>query len=94
MENLTLGQAVYRQWEGRDLEIVIDESTEAIHRALEQLEVSSRELVVLRYYNGLSYDEISSVLGITKGTIAGKLTRAKRKMAKFLQRNGFLEELL
>ncbi len=33
-ENLTLGQTVYRQWEGSDLEIVIDESTEAMDSGL------------------------------------------------------------
>ncbi|MHC4335413.1 MAG: RNA polymerase sigma factor [Planctomycetota bacterium] len=47
--------------------------------------------MVLRYYDGLSYDEMSSVLGISKPTINGRLTRAKRKMAKYLQRDGFLE---
>lgn len=33
-ENLTLGQTVYRQWEGSDLEIVIDERTEAMDSGL------------------------------------------------------------
>lgn len=33
-DNLTLGQTVYRQWEGRDLEINIDESTEAMDSGL------------------------------------------------------------
>jgi len=51
-------------------------------------------LIVLRYYDGLSYEEISSVLGISKATINGRLTRAKRKIARYLQRNGFLENRL
>lgn len=68
-----------------------DDDVRAVRRALEQLPVSTRELVVLRYYDGLSYDEISSVLGISKASINGRLTRAKRKMAKYLQRDGFLE---
>jgi hypothetical protein len=34
IDNLTLGQTVYRQWEGRDLEIIIDESTEAMDSGL------------------------------------------------------------
>ncbi|MHC4345186.1 MAG: RNA polymerase sigma factor [Planctomycetota bacterium] len=68
-----------------------DDGMRAVRRALEQLPVSTKELVVLRYYDGLSYDEMSSVLGISKPTINGRLTRAKRKMAKYLQRDGFLE---
>ena len=68
-----------------------DDSIEVVRRAIEQLNVSAREVIVLRYYNGLSYEEISSVLGISRATINGRLTRAKRKMAKYLKRDGFLE---
>jgi len=71
-----------------------DESRRLIRRAIEQLPVSAKELIVLRYYNGLSYEEISSVLGISRPTINGRLTRAKRKIAKYLRRNGFLENQL
>jgi RNA polymerase sigma-70 factor (ECF subfamily) len=71
-----------------------DESGRLIRRAIEQLPVSAKELVVLRYYNGLSYEQIGSVLGISKGTINGRITRAKRKMAKYLKRNGFPENRL
>jgi len=67
-----------------------DDDIQAVRRALTQLPVSTRELIVLRYYDGLSYDEISSALGISKASINGRLTRAKRKMAKYLQRDGFL----
>ncbi len=80
----------------RDLSGVPDcnrqnDNVEAVRRAIEQLSVSTREVIVLRYYNGLSYEEISSVLGISRATINGRLTRAKRKMAKYLKRVGFLE---
>lgn len=34
-----------------------DESRRLIRRAIEQLPVSAKELVVLRYYNGLSYED-------------------------------------
>jgi RNA polymerase sigma-70 factor (ECF subfamily) len=71
-----------------------DESRRLIRRAIEQLPVSAKELIVLRYYNGLSYEEIGSVLGISKATINGRITRAKRKMAKYLRRNGFPENRL
>ena len=71
-----------------------DENKNLIRRAIEQLPVSAKELVVLRYYNGLSYEQIGSVLGISKGTINGRITRAKRKMAQYLKRNGFPENRL
>jgi RNA polymerase sigma-70 factor (ECF subfamily) len=68
-----------------------DENDRAIRRAIEQLPESTKDLVVLRYYDGLSYEQISSVLGISKASINGRLTRAKRKMADYLRRNGFPE---
>ncbi len=71
-----------------------NESTRLIRQAIEHLPVSAKELIVLRYYNGLSYEQIGSVLGISKATINGRLTRAKRKMAKYLRRNGFPETRL
>ena len=71
-----------------------NESVLVIRRAIEQLPASAKELIVLRYYNNLSYQEISSVLGISKATINGRLTRAKRKMAKYLKRTGFPENQL
>ena len=71
-----------------------NENNRLIHRAIEQLPAPTKELVVLRYYDGLSYEQISSVLGISKASINGRLTRAKRKMAKYLKSNGFPENQL
>lgn len=71
-----------------------DEDEKLIRRAIEQLPESAKELVVLRYYDGLSYEQIGAVLGISKASINGRLTRAKRKMANYLRRNGFPENRL
>ena len=71
-----------------------DENDRAIRRAIEQLSESAKDLVVLRYYDGLSYEQISSVLGISHAAINGRLLRAKRKMADYLKRNGFPENQL
>ena len=71
-----------------------DEFKRAIRRAIEKLPNSAKELVVLRYYDGLSYEQISTVLGISKASINGRLTRAKRKMANYLRKNGFPENRL
>ncbi len=71
-----------------------DDDVETVRRAIEKLPFRAREVIVLRYYNGLSYEEIASVLGISKPTINGRLTRAKQKIAKYLKRTGFLEKRL
>lgn len=60
----------------------------AIKEALSNLKDSERELITLRYYDNLPYEKIASVLGISTQAVHGRLTRAKRKIAKYLKRNG------
>ena len=68
-----------------------DDSGDAVRKALKKLTEPARELVYLRYYDGLSYEQISAVLGISQQAINGRLRRAKRKMAGYLRDNGFDE---
>lgn len=66
-----------------------DDDAEAVRKALNQLSAPAREVIFLRYYDGMSYEQISSVLGISEQAINGRLRRAKKKMADYLRRNGF-----
>ncbi len=68
-----------------------DDTTETVREAVSKLSASSRELIFLRYYDGMSYEQISSVLGISEQAISGRLRRAKKKMADYLRRSGFGE---
>ena len=68
-----------------------DDSDDAVRQAMSKLSAPARELVFLRYYDGLSYEKISMVLGISQQAINGRLRRAKRKMADYLRHNGFDE---
>jgi RNA polymerase sigma factor (sigma-70 family) len=65
-----------------------------IRRAIGRLPARTKELIVLRYYNNLSYEQMASILGISPAAINGRLARAKRKMAKHLKRDGFPENRL
>lgn len=69
----------------------VDECGPAVRRALARLNPQAREVVYLRFYDGLSYDRISAVLGISEQAINGRLRRAKRKLAEYLRRDGFDE---
>lgn len=57
--------------------------------ALQQLPQHLREVVFLRFYNGMSYRQMASVLGATEQVIDGRIRRAKKKMAVYLNRVGF-----
>ncbi len=72
-----------------------EESTaQTVREAIARLPAALREVTVLRYYNDCSYEQISAVLGLSKMSINGRLTRAKRKLARDLRRQGVREDML
>lgn len=68
-----------------------NDSIEVVKVALSKVSASAREIIYLRFYDGLTYEQISAVLGISEQAINGRLRRAKKKMAKILRRQGFGE---
>ena len=72
-------------------EVESDGRAEVVREALGRLSASSREVIYLRFYDGLSYERISAVLGLSEEAVNGRLRRAKRKMAGLLRREGFGE---
>jgi len=52
--------------------------------AIEQLPVESREIIILREYEELSYQEIAAVLGCPVGTVMSRLARARSKLREVL----------
>jgi RNA polymerase sigma-70 factor (ECF subfamily) len=68
-----------------------DESCNIVREALDRLPAEAKEVLYLRFYDGLSYDRISAVLGISEQAINGRLRRAKKRLAQDLQRSGFDE---
>lgn len=66
---------------------------EAVNRALSRLAPAARELITLRYYNNCSYEQIAAVTGLSRPAINGRLTRAKRLIAKYLKSYPLAEDL-
>jgi RNA polymerase sigma-70 factor (ECF subfamily) len=62
---------------------------EALDEALNRLPRNLREVVFLRFYNELSYRQMAQVLGVTPGSIDGRLRRAKKRIAAYLTKRGF-----
>jgi RNA polymerase sigma-70 factor (ECF subfamily) len=68
-----------------------DESDKIVREALNRLPAEAKEVIYLRFYDGLSYDRISAVLGISEQAINGRLRRAKKRLARYLRQSGFDE---
>lgn len=63
-----------------------------IGRALGELSEDHRTILVLREVDGLSYEEISDVLGIPRGTVMSRLFHARKNMQKQMRPFLGLEE--
>ena len=55
-----------------------------IQEALEQIPEKHRAILLLRELDGLSYEELSQVLEIPKGTVMSRLVHARAKVQKLL----------
>jgi RNA polymerase sigma-70 factor (ECF subfamily) len=64
------------------------ETRRAIWRAVGCLKYIYREVIVLRYGNGLSYDEIAQRLDIRMGTVKSRLNAAHRRLQAILENDG------
>jgi len=65
--------------------------TDTVKEALNKLAAPAKEVIFLRYYDGMTYEQISAVLGISEQAINGRLRRAKKKLENYLRYSGFGE---
>jgi RNA polymerase sigma factor (sigma-70 family) len=55
-----------------------------VRRAMDQLSVEFREILVLRHLEGLSYNEIAEIAQLAPGTVMSRLSRARGKLKESL----------
>jgi len=58
----------------------------ALENALRSLDMEDREIVTLKYFDGLSYNELAARLQIPKGTVMSRLFHARKKLQAKLER--------
>jgi RNA polymerase sigma-70 factor (ECF subfamily) len=62
-----------------------------VFAALGELGRDHREILVLRDYQDLSYEEIAEVLGVPRGTVMSRLHRARKALGAVLRAAGALD---
>ncbi len=66
--------------------LAIQNSTKLrIREALEALPVEFKTVIILREFDGFSYNEISDIVGVPVGTVMSRLSRARQQLAGLLQ---------
>jgi RNA polymerase sigma factor (sigma-70 family) len=71
-----------------DEPLIRREQAERVRRAVEQLPVDFREVIVLRELEGLSYKEIATIVNIPIGTVMSRLSRARERLIPLLDAVG------
>ena len=69
--------------------VIKDETVANLRWALAELSFDDREIITLQHFRNMSYEEISELLSIPKGTVMSRLYYARKKLAGLMrQKNG------
>lgn len=66
-----------------------NELKNAVIEAINSLDSEDREIIILRYYTGLKFEEISKLLNINYNTIRTRHKTIKNKLYKYLEHKGY-----
>jgi RNA polymerase sigma-70 factor, ECF subfamily len=72
--------------------VIQRQTVEMVRRAVEDLPVDFREVIVLRELEGLSYKEIAAIAGIPIGTVMSRLARGRERLLAALGSAVVMEE--
>jgi RNA polymerase sigma-70 factor (ECF subfamily) len=64
---------------------------EIVRSIVAELPVKMKEIIFLRYYNQMSYQQIANMLGISQEAVNGRLRRARKIVARQLRRLASVE---
>jgi len=65
-----------------ETKMILKEQAQILQKALAQLSFEDREIIMLKHFRDMPYDEISRLLNIPKGTVMSRLYYARKKLAK------------
>jgi len=70
---------------GPDAQLCGQEQAQMVHRALDQLGEPCREIIELRYFGDLSYEEISATLQLNAKTVSSRLSKCLDRLEAVLR---------
>jgi RNA polymerase sigma-70 factor (ECF subfamily) len=76
----------FSQPAGKEEELLREQREKLIHCLLNQLSETHRTVLILYFYQEMSYKEIAETLQVSLSSVESRLFRAKKKLAKILSR--------
>ena len=71
---------------GADKEIITDQRSELVGKAIEALPDKYRDVIVLRHLEEKNYDEIAEILDLPLGTVKAHIFRGRELLYKYLRK--------
>ncbi len=81
LENLASGLDIEKEYMQKD-------SFKELEIELSKLDSKYRDVLVLKYFEEMDYNEISEILHISSGTVGSLISRAKVKLKELIDTNG------
>lgn len=75
--------------ESPEVSVLVRERDAEIHRVLAALPSRSRELLILRHWHSLSYEELAAATDQSLSAVKSQLHRARRQLARLLREEGY-----
>ncbi len=74
--------------DGFDPEMVAErnENKDRVWKAISRLDEKHREVIILRHFRNMSYDEMAKVLFCNRGTVTSRLYYARKRLKDILER--------
>ena len=60
--------------------VLLQADLDLLNQCIDALPVSLREVIVLREFEGLSYQDMATIIGVPKGTVMSRLARARQHL--------------
>ena len=83
-EGSALGDELPGRYQPADGALLAREASAELQEALEKLDATTREMVILRHFGELSFKEIAEIFGCPLGTALAKVHRGVRTMRRLL----------
>jgi RNA polymerase sigma-70 factor (ECF subfamily) len=82
-----IGEAILRRFHVNERvtgDLIRSETRRTVQAAVARLSPDLRVAIILRYTQGLSYEEMAAAMNCSPGTVASRLSRAHKQLARRL----------
>ena len=85
-EQPAIGELLTRGTHDPERDLVLRERAALVQSAITKLKPDYREVLVLREYEGLSYDQIASITGVNETAVRKRFSRALEELGRHLKK--------